>query len=87
MLLRSTASTSSCAYVRFGSGWWPPKSGLGTQFWIESSERPSSSTKIARPYGPVTPFRASKRTVGLGVVWWSQFLIIPKSKISLRSET
>lgn len=44
--------TRSCAYVRLGSGWPPPKSGRGTALTMDSGLAPSSSTKMALAYGP-----------------------------------
>ncbi|KAH9522961.1 hypothetical protein DERF_006515 [Dermatophagoides farinae] len=41
-------STRSAAYVRFGSGWWPPKSGRGSQRMAASALAPSSCTMIRR---------------------------------------
>ena len=39
-------STRSCAYVRFGSGWPPPKSSSGTPLTTLSGLAPSASTRI-----------------------------------------
>ena len=48
------------AYVKFGSGCNPPKSGFGMQFNKFSLETPSSLPKIREAYGPAIPFNASK---------------------------
>ena len=52
-------STSSFAYVRFGSGWPPPKSSRTPQFTTLSGGAPRRSTKIFGAYAPVTACIAS----------------------------
>ena len=54
-------STRSCAYVRFGSGWPPPKSSSGTPFTTLSPLAPSASTRMGLAYAPVMACMPSKR--------------------------
>mmetsp|Transcript_7056 Transcript_7056/g.25105 ORF Transcript_7056/g.25105 Transcript_7056/m.25105 type:complete len:316 (+) Transcript_7056:268-1215(+) len=57
------AATSSGAYVRFGSGWPPPKSSFGSQCSSEAGSPPSSSTNRRCAYAPATPCRPSNVNV------------------------
>src|ERR1700722_18391402 len=66
ILFESTASTREWAQQRWGAGGPPLKSGDGSQFCVLEDGRPSSFSKIALPYGPVTPDKASKRTLKSG---------------------
>lgn len=47
-------STRSVAYIRLGSGGWPPKSSSGTQLMAELAGQPSSSHSNLFTYGPST---------------------------------
>ena len=48
------AFTKSLAYVKFGSGWSPPKSSNGVALTILESLTPNSWLNIRFTYGPVT---------------------------------
>ncbi len=55
------AAISSAACAGFGSGWWPPKSSSGSPLITVPAGAPSSPSRMARAYGPLTALMASKR--------------------------
>ena len=59
-------STRSCAYVRLGSGWPPPKSSSGVSLTTLLGAAPSASTRMGLAYAPVMACMPSKRSLKSG---------------------
>ena len=83
--LRPIISTSSCAYVRFGSACPPLKSFFGTAFMQTFSGCPRMSMNIIFEYGPLTPCIVSYTIVKSSRS--SNALMEAKSKILFNNAT